>query len=72
MNKKEIGENAGRVWQILSDNAKWSYGSLKRKSGLRDKELGAALGWLARENKIEFEQEEEELYLYLCVNVYIG
>ncbi len=72
MDKKEIGENAGRVWQILSDNAKWSYGSLKRKSGLKDKDLGAALGWLARENKIEFEQEEEELYLYLCVNIYIG
>ncbi len=72
MDKKEIGENAGRVWQLLSDNAKWSYGSLKRKSGLKDKDLGAALGWLARENKIEFEQEEEELYLYLCVNVFIG
>ena len=42
------------------------------KSGLKDKELGAALGWLAREDKIEFEQEEEELYVYLCVNVYIG
>jgi hypothetical protein len=27
---------------------------------------------LAREDKIEFEQEEEELYVYLCVNVYIG
>ncbi len=72
MNKKEIGENAGLVFQLLSDNAKWSYGSLKRKSGLRDKELGAAIGWLARENKIEFEQEEEELYLFLCVNIYIG
>lgn len=72
MDKIEIGLNAGKVWQLLSDNAKWSYGSLKRKSGLKDKELGAALGWLAREGKIEFEQEEEELYLYLCVNVYIG
>lgn len=72
MDKNEIGLNAGKVWQILSDNAKWSYGSLKRKSGLKDKELGAALGWLAREGKIELEQEEEELYLFLCVNVYIG
>lgn len=72
MDKNEIGLNAGIVWQMLSDNAKWSYGSLKRKSGLKDKELGAALGWLAREGKIEFEQEEEELYLFLCVNVYIG
>ena len=47
-------------------------GSLKRKSGLKDKELGAALGWLAREDKIEFEQQEDELYVFLCVNVYIG
>ena len=56
----EIGLNAGKVWQLLSNNDKWSYGSLKRKSGLKDKELGAALGWLAREDKIEFEQQEDE------------
>ena len=29
-------------------------------------------GWLSRENKIEFDQCDEELYVYLCVNVYIG
>ena len=68
----EIGLNAGKVWQLLSNNDKWSYGSLKRKSGLKDKVLGAALGWLAREDKIEFEQQEDELYVFLCVNVYIG
>ena len=68
----EIGLNAGKVWQLLSNNDKWSYGSLKRKSGLKDKELGASLGWLAREDKIEFEQQEDELYVFLCVNVYIG
>ncbi|WP_300701895.1 winged helix-turn-helix domain-containing protein [Bacteroides sp.] len=72
MNKNEIGLNAGKVWQLLSDNEKWSYGALKRKSGLKDKELGAAIGWLAREDKIEMYQEEEELYISLGVNVYIG
>lgn len=72
MNKNEIGVNAGKIWELLSDNAKWSYGSLKRKSGLRDKDLGAALGWLAREDKIELYQDEEELYISLGVNVYIG
>ena len=58
MDKNEIGLNAGKVWQLLSNNDKWSYGNLKKKSGLKDKDLGAALGWLAREDKIEFEQEE--------------
>lgn len=72
MDRMKIGLNAGKVWQLLSDNAKWSYGDLKIKSGLKDKDLGAALGWLAREDKIEFEQEEDELYVFLCVNVYIG
>ena len=66
MNKNEIGVNAGKVWQLLSNNEKWSYGLLKRKSGLKD------LGWLSRESKIEFDQCDEELYVYLCVNVYIG
>lgn len=72
MKKSEIGLNAGKVWLLLSDYAKWDYGTLKRKSGLKDKELGAALGWLAREDKIEFYQEEDELYISLGVNVYIG
>ena len=66
------GLNAGKVWQLLSDYAKWSYGALKRKSGLKDKELGAAIGWLAREDKIVLSQEEDELYISLGVNVYIG
>lgn len=72
MDKNEIGVNAGKVWRLLSNNAKWSFESLQRESGLKDKELGAAIGWLARENNIEFEQEEEDLYLFLCINVYIG
>ena len=66
MNKSDIGLNAGKIWRLLSNYAKWDYGTLKRKSGLKDKELGAALGWLSRENK------NEELYIFLGVNVYIG
>ena len=61
MDRNEIGLNAGKVWQLLSNNEKWGYGTLKRKSGLKDKE-----------HKIEFDQCDEELYVYLCVNVYIG
>ncbi|GAE86292.1 winged helix-turn-helix domain-containing protein [Bacteroides reticulotermitis] len=72
MDKNEIVTDARKVWQLLCNNEKWSYGALKRMSGLRDKELGAALGWLSKENKIEFDQSKEELYVYLCVNVYIG
>ena len=72
MNRNEIGVNAGKVWQLLSNNEKWSIGVFNRKCGRIVKELGAALGWLSRESKIEFDQCDEELYVYLCVNVYIG
>ena len=29
MNKNQIGENAGIVWKLLSDNAHWDYEKLK-------------------------------------------
>lgn len=48
MDKNEIGLNAGKVWQLLSNNDKWSYGNLKRKSGLKDKELGAGSGLVSQ------------------------
>ena len=32
----------------------------------------AAIGWLAREDKIDFETEGGNDRLFLCVNVYIG
>lgn len=72
MDKAEIGMNAGKIWHLLENNAKWSYKELKSKSGLKDKELGAALGWLAREERIEPDQEGDELFVFVCVNVYIG
>jgi len=59
------GYTASRNWDV-ERQASVVYGAcvlLFRKSGLKDKELGAALGWLSRENKIEFDQCDEELYV---------
>ena len=73
MNKHEIGVNAGIIWHLLSDNAKWSYAKLKKASGLNDKELSTAIGWLAREDKIEFEfKEKDEVRVSMNINVFIG
>lgn len=55
MNKHSIGFNAGVVWRILSDNVRRTRDELKRESGLSDGDLNAAVGWLACEDKIEFE-----------------
>lgn len=56
MDKTTIGFNAGIVWRSLDDHRKESYAELKEKCRLSDAELYAAIGWLAREDKIVIEE----------------
>ncbi len=72
MNKKLIGTNAGIVWNLLNNSQKWSVAQLKEASGLSEREIYAAIGWLARENKIEIEKSEDghEAY-YLLIEYYL-
>ena len=62
MNKNQIGTNAGIVWKLLSDNAHWEYDKLKQASALSDRDLNAAIGWLAREDKIFLRKREGMLF----------
>ncbi|MCM1078956.1 MAG: winged helix-turn-helix domain-containing protein [Bacteroidales bacterium] len=59
MTMHEIGTNAGTIWNLLSDNNNWSYSQLQEESGLSDSKLNAAIGWLARENKIEINEDRD-------------
>ncbi len=71
MNKKTIGINAGIVWKLLNDYQKWDIPMLSQASGLSEKELYAAIGWLARENKIEIDTpEESNEQFYLVIEYY--
>lgn len=73
MDKNSIGTNAGIVWKLLSNNEHWEYEHLKSASGLSDRDLNAAIGWLAREDKIDFDMEKSgHDKLFLHVNVFIG
>ena len=47
MNKNLIGLNAGKVWQLLNNNKRWSYSELKEAVGLSDRDLNAAIGWVS-------------------------
>lgn len=46
--------------------------TLKKASELTDRELNAAIGWLAREGNIEFEEEKSsgKDVFFLSLNVY--
>lgn len=52
MNTQSISDCAKAVWRLLhGDNRKWEYQELKEATGLRDRDLNAAIGWLACEGK---------------------
>ena len=72
MDKNVIGTNAGIVWRTMTGHYCWTYEDLKEQTELSDKELWAAIGWLAREDKIDFEKDCDEDCLFLSVNIYIG
>ncbi len=71
MYKKLIGTNAGIIWNLLNNNQRWNIAELREASGLTEKEIYTAIGWLARENKIEIEKSQngDEVY-YLVIEYY--
>ena len=65
MNKDVIGLNAGKVWEALNAADAMGVKQLKKVTKLKDKELFAALGWLAREDKIEIAVDDEDEKEYI-------
>lgn len=64
--KEKIGTDAGRVWNVLDENGTKTVKELKKLIKLNDKEIYAAIGWLAREEKLIFDQKEDDLHLSLA------
>ncbi|NDW17533.1 hypothetical protein D0T53_01215 [Dysgonomonas sp. 216] len=63
--KEKIGFNAGAVWSYLDENGAESLKVVKKACKLTDKDLYAALGWLAREDKVDFEETKEDIIVKL-------
>jgi hypothetical protein len=63
--KNKIGEVAGRVWKTLGE--KGDVDILNLPKILREKEgiVYQALGWLAREDKINYYQKERRTFVSL-------
>jgi hypothetical protein len=61
MNSETIGTWAGLVWNALdSKDALVGLKQLKKETKLKEKELYAALGWLAREGKVSLQANPED------------
>ncbi|WP_106829454.1 winged helix-turn-helix domain-containing protein [Parabacteroides pacaensis] len=61
----KIGTNAGLVWKALNEGGKMNVKQVKKATKLVDKDLYAAFGWLAKENKVAFEEVDGNLFVSL-------
>ena len=67
MNAEKIGTFAGQVWNALNEANPSTLKDVKKASKLKEKELYAAIGWLAREDKLNIEATEDGKDLVLTL-----
>jgi hypothetical protein len=60
MNVDSIGVNAGTVWVALNEARALTIKQLRKETKLKDKEVFAAIGWLAREGKVNIEPDAKD------------
>jgi hypothetical protein len=65
LNVQKIGETAGTVWQYLKDHGKSTLAMVEKSVDAPGGAVCMAVGWLAREGKIELAQEKRSTYLWL-------
>ena len=65
MSLEKIGISAGLVWASL-ENGELNVKAVKKATKLTEKDLNLALGWLAREGKVKFNEVEGELFVTLA------
>jgi hypothetical protein len=63
--KEKIGTDAGLIWKVLDEQGAKGVKELKKLTKLTDKEIYAAIGWLAREEKLVFGKKDEDTTLSL-------
>lgn len=61
----QVGETAGKVWHVLSSEGPQTLAQLKKKLNGTSELLNLAVGWLAREDKVEINREKASLQVRL-------
>lgn len=72
MNRRIIEGDAMLLLRLLEDNCEWNAEMLMKVSGLKECDFHAAVGWLARMERVNFIERGGKTYLSTNVNVYIG
>jgi len=61
--KEKIGILAGKIWRLLQDNDTVAISKLPKMLKENEPMTYQALGWLARENKIEYRADGRAIYV---------
>jgi len=61
----QVGETAGKIWHLLNDEGPQSFPEIKKKLDGSSELLSFALGWLAREDKVDLTQEKKTVKVAL-------
>ncbi len=52
-----IGTAAGKIWEYLNENGEASVSKITKETGLNRNDVQRAIGWLAKEDKLNFETQ---------------
>ncbi|MCF6251510.1 MAG: winged helix-turn-helix domain-containing protein [Methylococcaceae bacterium] len=52
-----IGNAAGEIWKYLDKNGATSVSKITKETGLSRNDVQRAIGWLAKEDNLNFEME---------------
>jgi hypothetical protein len=56
---EQVGDTAGKIWHALSDHGPQTLVQLKKRLNGSGELVGFALGWLAREDKVDISQDKK-------------
>ena len=59
MTPEHIGQMAGRVWSVLKEHGPQTYAQMVKRVDLPRDVVMLALGWLAREDKIDWDYQNQ-------------
>jgi len=60
-----VGDTAGQIWRLLFERGRLSIRKIGELTSLNEPNIFIGLGWLARENKIDFHKRGGMLYVEL-------
>ena len=64
--KQEIGETAGKIWEILKKKGEVNTAQLPKMLNKKSAIAYQGLGWLAREDKVEYQIKAGKTFVSLA------